>query len=171
LFLLHSLEEPHSKNLTQGKGTQANIHSPTTYKQHNITMSTNTESNFRNAFKNFGARGGVAATDTAASSSGSGGAFNRASDWFGGVRSQVSGYVPVSMGGGAQPQEEDWLGLTWFQVMKPSYSLGISNRCCVSRFLLPFSLSPLLFHRVGDGLVVSRLWSYVLLIIRCTFFV
>ncbi|KAG0304979.1 hypothetical protein BGZ97_001278 [Linnemannia gamsii] len=80
-------------------------------------MSTNTESNFRNAFKNFGARGGVAATDTAASSSGSGGAFNRASDWFGGVRSQVSGYVPVSMGGGAQPQEEDWLGLTWFQRM------------------------------------------------------
>ncbi|KAG0292477.1 protein transport protein sft2 [Linnemannia gamsii] len=79
-------------------------------------MSTNTESNFRNAFKNFGARGGVAAADTGASSSGSG-AFNRASDWFGGVRSQVSGYVPVSMGGGAQPQEEDWLGLTWFQRM------------------------------------------------------
>ncbi|KAK5809630.1 Got1/Sft2-like family-domain-containing protein [Linnemannia elongata] len=80
-------------------------------------MSSNTESNFRNAFKNFGARGGVAATDTTASSSGSGSAFNRASDWFGGVRSQVSGYVPISMGGGAQPQEEDWLGLTWFQRM------------------------------------------------------
>lgn len=79
-------------------------------------MSSNTESNFRNAFKNFGARGGVAAADTTASSSGSGSAFNRASDWFGGVRSQVSGYVPISMGGGAQPQEEDWLGLTWFQV-------------------------------------------------------
>ncbi|KAK3832010.1 MAG: ER-to-golgi vesicle protein transport Sft2 [Linnemannia gamsii] len=81
-------------------------------------MSSNTESNFRNAFKNFGARGGVAAADTAGGSSGSeSGAFNRASDWFGGVRSQVSGYVPVSMGGGAQPQEEDWLGLTWFQRM------------------------------------------------------
>jgi hypothetical protein len=79
-------------------------------------MSSSTESNFRNAFKNFGARGGVAASDTAASSSG-GGAFNRASDWLGGVRSQVSGYVPVSMGGAAQPQEEDWLGLSWFQVL------------------------------------------------------
>ncbi|KAF9900660.1 protein transport protein sft2 [Linnemannia zychae] len=78
-------------------------------------MSSSTESNFRNAFKNFGARGGVAAADTA-SSSGSG-ALNRASDWFGGVRSQVSGYVPVSMGGAAQPQEEDWLGLSWFQRM------------------------------------------------------
>ncbi|KAF9145819.1 protein transport protein sft2 [Mortierella sp. GBA39] len=81
-------------------------------------MSSNTESNFRNAFKNFGARGGVAAADTtASSSSGSGSPLNRASSWFGGVRSQVSGYVPVSMGGGAQPQEEEWLGLTWFQRM------------------------------------------------------
>ncbi|KAG0268365.1 hypothetical protein BGZ95_002493 [Linnemannia exigua] len=80
-------------------------------------MSSNTESNFRNAFKNFGARGGVAAADTTAAGSSGSGAFNRASDWFGGVRSQVSGYVPVSMGGGAQPQEEDWLGLSWFQRM------------------------------------------------------
>ncbi|KAF8938967.1 Got1/Sft2-like family-domain-containing protein [Dissophora ornata] len=78
-------------------------------------MSSNTESNFRNAFKNFGARGGVSATDSAATSSN--GTFSRASDWFGGVRNQVSGYVPISLGGGAQPQEEDWLGLSWFQRM------------------------------------------------------
>ncbi|KAG0305138.1 protein transport protein sft2 [Dissophora globulifera] len=78
-------------------------------------MSSNTESNFRNAFKNFGARGGVAATDNAAS--GSNTTFDRASGWFSGVRSQVSGYVPVSLGGGTQPQEEDWLGLSWFQRM------------------------------------------------------
>ena len=80
-------------------------------------MSSNTESNFRNAFKNFGARGGVAATDSTTASS-SNGPLNRASSWFGGVRSQVSGYVPVSLGGGSQPQEEDWLGLSWFQVTK-----------------------------------------------------
>ncbi|KAI7825738.1 hypothetical protein BC939DRAFT_448279, partial [Gamsiella multidivaricata] len=77
-------------------------------------MSNSTESNFRNAFKNFGARGGVSAA-TNASATTSNGTFSRASDWFGGVRSQVSGYVPVSLGGGAQPQEEDWLGLSWFQ--------------------------------------------------------
>ncbi len=76
-------------------------------------MSSNTESNFRNAFKNFGARGGVSATDNAATSSG--GTFGRASEWFGGVRSQVQGYVPVSLGGTPAP-EEDWLGLSWFQV-------------------------------------------------------
>ncbi|KAG0248533.1 protein transport protein sft2 [Mortierella polycephala] len=76
-------------------------------------MSSNTESNFRNAFKSFGARGGVAATDGATSSDG---AFSRASDWFGGVRNQVSGYVPVALGG-APAQEEDWLGLSWFQRM------------------------------------------------------
>ncbi|KAF8936338.1 SFT2-domain-containing protein [Dissophora ornata] len=81
-------------------------------------MSTNTaESNFRNAFQSFGARGGVAATDTTGAGT-TGGAFGRASDWFGGLRSQVVGYVPVSLGGtGGQPQEEDWLGLTWFQRM------------------------------------------------------
>ncbi|KAF9307040.1 protein transport protein sft2 [Mortierella antarctica] len=79
-------------------------------------MSTNTESNFRNAFKSFGARGGVAAADNA--TSGPGGAFGQASNWFSGVRTQVSGYVPVSLGGGGgAPQEEDWLGLTWFQRM------------------------------------------------------
>ncbi|KAF9952083.1 protein transport protein sft2 [Mortierella alpina] len=77
-------------------------------------MSSNTESNFRNAFKNFGARGGVSATDSAATSSG--GTFGRASDWLGGVRSQVQGYVPVSLGG-TPAQEEDWLGLSWFQRM------------------------------------------------------
>ncbi|KAI1317267.1 protein transport protein sft2 [Mortierella claussenii] len=84
-------------------------------------MASNTaESNFRSAFQSFGARGGIAATDSSGtgSSSGAGGAFGRASDWFGGVRSQVAGYVPVSLGGnGGQPQEEDWLGLTWFQRM------------------------------------------------------
>lgn len=80
-------------------------------------MSTNTENNFRNAFKSFGARGGVAATDNA--TSGPGGAFGQASNWFSGVRTQVSGYVPVSLGGsGGAPQEEDWLGLSWFQVKK-----------------------------------------------------
>ncbi|KAF9085150.1 hypothetical protein BGX29_004683 [Mortierella sp. GBA35] len=79
-------------------------------------MSSSTESNFRNAFKNFGARGGVAAADSTTASS-SNGPLNRASSWFGGVRSQVSGYVPVSLGGGSQPQEEDWLGLSWFQRM------------------------------------------------------
>ncbi|KAG0027055.1 protein transport protein sft2 [Podila clonocystis] len=78
-------------------------------------MSTNTENNFRNAFKSFGARGGVAAADNA--TSGPGGAFSQASNWFSGVRTQVSGYVPVSLGGGSAPQEEDWLGLTWFQRM------------------------------------------------------
>ncbi|KAF9200655.1 hypothetical protein BGZ49_009100 [Haplosporangium sp. Z 27] len=80
-------------------------------------MTSNTESNFRAAFQSFGARGGVSATDDAANSgSGSGSAFDRASSWFGGVRNQVAGYVPVSLGGGGgQPQEEDWLGLTWFQ--------------------------------------------------------
>ncbi|KAF9291511.1 protein transport protein sft2 [Mortierella alpina] len=77
-------------------------------------MSNNTESNFRNAFKNFGARGGVAAADNAATSSG--GTFGRATEWFGGVRSQVQGYVPVSLGGTPAP-EEDWLGLSWFQRM------------------------------------------------------
>ncbi|KAF9420908.1 protein transport protein sft2 [Podila epigama] len=81
-------------------------------------MSSNTENNFRNAFKSFGARGGVAAGD--ASTSGPGGAFGQASTWFSGVRTQVSGYVPVSLGGNggnSQPQEEDFLGLTWFQRM------------------------------------------------------
>ncbi|KAF9419178.1 protein transport protein sft2 [Entomortierella beljakovae] len=76
------------------------------------------ESNFRNAFKSFGARGGVSATDNAGSSSSSGSGFDAASSWFGNVRNQVAGYVPVSLGGGnGQPQEEDWLGLTWFQRM------------------------------------------------------
>lgn len=79
-------------------------------------MSNSAESNFRNAFKNFGARGGVAAAESSTTTSG--GTFGRASDWFGGVRNQVSGYVPVALGGTPQ-QEEDWLGLTWFQV---SYS-------------------------------------------------
>ncbi|KFH62325.1 hypothetical protein MVEG_11536 [Podila verticillata NRRL 6337] len=78
-------------------------------------MSTTSENNFRNAFKSFGARGGVAASDNA--TSGPGGAFDQASTWFSGVRNQVSGYVPVSLGGGTQPQEEDWLGLSWFQRM------------------------------------------------------
>ncbi|KAF9209018.1 protein transport protein sft2 [Haplosporangium sp. Z 27] len=78
-------------------------------------MSNNAESNFRNAFKNFGARGGVSATDNATSSSG--GSLGQASNWFGNVRNQVSGYVPVSLGGTSQPQEEDWLGLSWFQRM------------------------------------------------------
>ncbi|KAF9431769.1 protein transport protein sft2 [Entomortierella beljakovae] len=77
-------------------------------------MSNNTESNFRNAFKNFGARGGVSANDASSSTSGN---FGRASSWFGDVRTQVSGYVPVSLGGTSQPQEEDWLGLSWFQRM------------------------------------------------------
>ncbi|KAF9401457.1 protein transport protein sft2 [Mortierella sp. AD011] len=81
-------------------------------------MSSNAESNFRSAFQSFGARGGVSATDSTGSGSGSGGAFDRASSWFGGVRNQVAGYVPISLGGsGGQPQEEDWLGLTWFQRM------------------------------------------------------
>ncbi|GJJ73179.1 hypothetical protein EMPS_05537 [Entomortierella parvispora] len=79
-------------------------------------MSTNTESNFRNAFKNFGARSGVVATDTTGSSS-SEGTFGRASSWLGGVRSQVQGYVPVSLGGTPAAQEEDFLGLSWFQRM------------------------------------------------------
>ncbi|KAG0046891.1 protein transport protein sft2 [Gryganskiella cystojenkinii] len=79
-------------------------------------MSSNTESNFRNAFKNFGARGGVAATDSTSGSSSTDGAFGRASSWLGGVRTQVQGYVPVSLGGTPQ-QEEDWLGLSWFQRM------------------------------------------------------
>ncbi|KAG0237029.1 ER-to-golgi vesicle protein transport Sft2 [Mortierella sp. GBAus27b] len=79
-------------------------------------MSSSTESNFRNAFKNFGARGGVAAAESSTTTT-SDGAFSRASDWFGGVRNQVSGYVPVALGGTPQQQEEDWLGLTWFQRM------------------------------------------------------
>ncbi|KAF9160770.1 hypothetical protein DFQ26_005183 [Actinomortierella ambigua] len=82
-------------------------------------MANSAESNFRNAFKSFGARGGISVTDNASASSDSG-AFSRASDWFGGVRSQVSGYVPVSLGGSSgqqQQQEEDFLGLTWFQRM------------------------------------------------------
>ncbi|KAF9973293.1 hypothetical protein BGZ73_003464 [Actinomortierella ambigua] len=79
-------------------------------------MSNSAESNFRNAFKNFGARGGISVTDSAPASDG--GAFSRASDWFGGVRNQVSGYVPVSLGGSSgQQQEEDFFGLTWFQRM------------------------------------------------------
>ncbi|KAF9979185.1 protein transport protein sft2, partial [Modicella reniformis] len=78
-------------------------------------MSSTAESNFRNAFNNFGARGGVAAAESNTTTSG--GAFGRASNWLGGVRSQVSGYVPVALGGTPQPQEEDWLGLTWFQRM------------------------------------------------------
>ncbi|KAK3820086.1 MAG: SFT2-domain-containing protein [Benniella sp.] len=79
-------------------------------------MSNSAESNFRNAFKNFGARGGVAAAESSTTTSG--GAFGRASDWFGGVRNQMSGYVPVALGGTPQPPpEEDWLGLTWFQRM------------------------------------------------------
>ncbi|KAG0029533.1 hypothetical protein BGZ81_003640 [Podila clonocystis] len=79
-----------------------------------------TESSFRNAFKNFGARGGVSVGANGVSgtsrpeASGFGG---RASNWFGGVRSQVSGYVPVSFGGSQQPVEESWLDLTWFQRM------------------------------------------------------
>ncbi|KAF9425494.1 hypothetical protein BGZ94_007488 [Podila epigama] len=79
-------------------------------------MSSNTESTsgFRNAFKNFGARGGVAVAPDA---SGSDSIGKRASNWFGGIRSQVSGYVPVSLGGSQQPVEEDWLGLSWFQRM------------------------------------------------------
>ncbi|KAF9112773.1 protein transport protein sft2 [Mortierella sp. AM989] len=77
-------------------------------------MANNAESNFRNAFKSFGARGGVSATDNSSSSDG---AFGQASNWFGNVRSQVSGYVPVSLGGSSQPQEEDWMGLSWFQRM------------------------------------------------------
>ncbi|KAG0200773.1 protein transport protein sft2 [Mortierella sp. GBA30] len=92
-------------------------------------MSTNTESNFRNAFKNFGARGGVAATDNATTSSG--GAFTRASDWFGGVRSQVQGYVPVSLGG-TPPQEEDWLGLSWFQRMAGFAICVLGGLACFS---------------------------------------
>jgi len=91
-------------------------------------MSTTTENNFRNAFKSFGARGGVAAADNA--TSGPGGAFGQASTWFSGVRNQVSGYVPVSLGGGTQPQEEDWLGLSWFQVrgVRPFYHLFEEQR-------------------------------------------
>ncbi|KAG0353990.1 hypothetical protein BGZ54_001904, partial [Gamsiella multidivaricata] len=81
-------------------------------------MSIATENNFRNAFSSFGAQGGFAATDSTTGSGSTGGAFGHASDWFGGVRSQVAGYVPASLGGsGGQPQEEDWLGLTWFQRM------------------------------------------------------
>ncbi|KAF8974979.1 protein transport protein sft2 [Entomortierella lignicola] len=100
-------------------------------------MTTNTESNFRAAFQSFGARGGVSATDDAANSgSGSGSAFDRASSWFGGVRNQVAGYVPVSLGGGGgQPQEEDWLGLTWFQRMA-GFAL------CVAGGLPLFVISP-----------------------------
>ncbi|KAG0073980.1 hypothetical protein BGZ92_003602 [Podila epicladia] len=80
----------------------------------------NTESSFRNAFKNFGARGGVSAGASGVSGSNrpeASGFGSRASNWFGGVRSQVSGYVPVSLGGSQQPVEESWLDLTWFQRM------------------------------------------------------
>ncbi|KAG0239764.1 hypothetical protein BGW41_007479 [Actinomortierella wolfii] len=85
-------------------------------------MSNSAENNFRNAFKNFGARGGISVTDSSPASSGS--AFSRASDWFGGVRNQVSGYVPVSLGGtGGQQQEEDFFGLTWFQDSPSAHSV------------------------------------------------
>ncbi|KAG0018498.1 hypothetical protein BGZ82_000420 [Podila clonocystis] len=80
----------------------------------------NTESSFRNAFKNFGARGGVSVGANGVSGTsrpGPSGFGGRASSWFGGVRSQVSGYVPVSLGGSQQPVEESWLDLTWFQRM------------------------------------------------------
>ncbi|KAF9558606.1 protein transport protein sft2 [Mortierella alpina] len=95
-------------------------------------MSSNTESNFRNAFKNFGARGGVSATDSAGASSS--GTFGRASEWFGGVRSQVQGYVPVSLGGTPAP-EEDWLGLSWFQRMAGFAICALGGMAC---FMIAF---------------------------------
>ncbi|KAF9114573.1 hypothetical protein BGX27_010456 [Mortierella sp. AM989] len=107
-------------------------------------MSSNTaESNFRNAFQSFGARGGVTATDSAGSGSSSGGAFDRASSWFGGVRNQVAGYVPVALGGGGgQPQEEDWLGLTWFQRMA-GFALCVAGG--VACFMIAFFVGLPLF--------------------------
>ncbi|KAF9027685.1 protein transport protein sft2 [Haplosporangium bisporale] len=102
-------------------------------------MSTTSENNFRNAFKSFGARGGVAASDNA--TSGPGGAFDQASTWFSGVRNQVSGYVPVSLGGGTQPQEEDWLGLSWFQAFFIGLPLLLLNP---AKFATSFTFGSLL---------------------------
>ncbi|KAF9396110.1 protein transport protein sft2 [Podila verticillata] len=102
-------------------------------------MSTTSENNFRNAFKSFGARGGVAASDNA--TSGPGGAFDQASTWFSGVRNQVSGYVPVALGGGTQPQEEDWLGLSWFQAFFIGLPLLLLNP---AKFATSFTFGSLL---------------------------
>ncbi|KAF9923886.1 protein transport protein sft2 [Linnemannia zychae] len=122
-------------------------------------MSSSTESNFRNAFKNFGARGGVSVADPGTSSSGS--ALNRASEWFGGVRSQVSGYVPVSLGGSAQPQEEDWLGLSWFQRMA-GFAICVAGG--IACFMIAFFIGlPLLLLNPGKFATSFTLGSLLLM--------
>ena len=121
-------------------------------------MSNSAESNFRNAFKNFGARGGVAAAESSTTTSG--GSFGRASDWFGGVRNQMSGYVPVALGGTPQPPpEEDWLGLTWFQVT-PSTLFTLEHILDHLGLLLSTSVQqseqPTVWGRgVNDGAIAS----------------
>ncbi|KAF9907787.1 protein transport protein sft2 [Lobosporangium transversale] len=126
-------------------------------------MSSNAESNFRNAFKNFGARGGVAAADNSASSGSGGGALSRASDWFGGVRNQVSGYVPVSLGGTPQ-QEEDWLGLSWFQRMA-GFAICVAGG--VACFMIAFFVGlPLLLLKPSKFATSFTLGSILLM---CSF--
>ncbi|KAG0354956.1 hypothetical protein BG005_006080 [Podila minutissima] len=131
----------------------------------------NTESSFRNAFKNFGARGGVSAGASGVSGtnrsepSGSGG---RASNWFGGVRSQVSGYVPVSLGGSQQPVEESWLDLTWFQRMA---GFGICLAGGLACFMIAFFVGlPMVAFRPSKFAVSftfgSLLWMASFAILR-----
>ncbi|KAF9022087.1 hypothetical protein BGZ52_001225, partial [Haplosporangium bisporale] len=111
----------------------------------------NPESSFRNAFKNFGARSGVSAGASGVSNtsrSTTSGFGGRASNWFGGVQNQVSGYVPVSLGGSQQPVEESWLDLTWFQRMA-----GFS--ICIAGGLACFMIAQ--FYK---SLVDGRYYSY-----------
>lgn len=108
----------------------------------------NPESSFRNAFKNFGARSGVSAGASGVSNtsrSTTSGFGGRASNWFGGVQNQVSGYVPVSFGGSQQPVEESWLDLTWFQRMA-GFSICIAGG--LACFMIAFF--------VGIPLIVGR---------------
>ncbi|KAF9206382.1 hypothetical protein BGZ59_011690 [Podila verticillata] len=108
----------------------------------------NPESSFRNAFKNFGARSGVSAGASGVSNtsrSTTSGFGGRASNWFGGVQNQVSGYVPVSLGGSQQPVEESWLDLTWFQRMA-GFSICIAGG--LACFMIAFF--------VGIPLIVGR---------------
>ena len=124
-------------------------------------MSTNTESNFRNAFKSFGARGGVAAADATGSSS-SDGTFGRASSWLGGVRNQVQGYVPVSLGG-TPAQEEDWLGLSWFQRMA-GFAICVAGG--IACFMIAFFVGLPLFVIKPSKFATSFTLGSVLLMTR-----
>ncbi|KAG0258126.1 hypothetical protein DFQ27_004796 [Actinomortierella ambigua] len=123
-------------------------------------MANSAESNFRNAFKSFGARGGISVTDNASASSDSG-AFSRASDWFGGVRSQVSGYVPVSLGGSSgqqQQQEEDFLGLTWFQRMAGFAICALGGIAC---FAITAGIFGFFLTIIGSVIqIMALLWYF-----------